>query len=458
MWWLTLGYSAFVIYGSLVPLHFRPQPLEKAWDDFQHIPYLDLGIGSRADWVANILLFVPLAFLWLGLLWPRRSRIAQALVSGVVLLGGIGLSAAIEFTQIFFPPRTVSLNDIVAETLGTMIGIVLWWSTGGRVVAWLTGWFEDHTPTGTTQRLLYGYLFLLFGYSVLPLDLTISFVEIYHKWQEGKVLLVPFSAHYDSGVERAYALLADTAIWIPAALLWKLSSSHSARKILQYVLVSATIIEILQLFVYSRVTSTTDVLMAGCGGLIGVALAAWLRPSKDNPRAPESTAFHGGYVVLWLLALAVWLGVLMSVFWYPFNFSTEWGFVHKRLAELNRVPFEAYYFGTELRAVTEVFHKTGFFFPLGALLAMGTAGIRRRWAVPAVLLHAASVLIIAGAAAGIEIGQLFLPGKIADTTDWFLETLGGLIGYVCLRILIPLWYSGREGAVSRPTVSAKKWM
>ena len=82
----------------------------------------------------------------------------------------------------------------------------------------------------------------------------------------------------------------------------------------------------------------------------------------------------------------------MIVFWYPFDFSSEWGFVHARLGTLQRVPFEAYYFGTEFRAVTEVFHKTGFFFPLGALLAVGAAGIRRRWAVPAVLLHAASAL------------------------------------------------------------------
>ena len=64
LWWLTLGYTAFVIYGSLVPLRFRARPLDEAWAYFQQIPYLELGIGSRADWVANILLFVPLAFLW----------------------------------------------------------------------------------------------------------------------------------------------------------------------------------------------------------------------------------------------------------------------------------------------------------------------------------------------------------------------------------------------------------
>ena len=107
--------------------------------------------------------------------------------------------------------------------------------------------------------------------------------------------------------------------------------------------------------------------------------------------------------------------------------------------------------------MTEVFHKTGFFFPIGALLAVGAAGIRRRWAVPAVLLHMASVLIMAGVAAGIEIGQVFLPGKIADTTDWFLETLGGVLGYVCLRMLLPLWQTGRGSTVSRPSASGTKW-
>jgi glycopeptide antibiotics resistance protein len=453
LWWLTLGYSAFVVYGSLVPMRFHPRPLGEAWEYFQRIPYLELGIGSRADWVANILLFVPLAFLWLGVLWPKRGWVAKALVSGFVLVGCAGLSVAIEFTQIFFPPRTVSLNDIIAESIGAIIGAVLWWSTGNRVRHWLAGWSQAYTPTGTAQRLLYAYLFLLFGYSVLPLDLTISAVEIYHKWRDGKVLLIPFSAVYATGAQRAYALLADIAIWIPAAFLWKLASARSARRIVLYVLACATLIEILQLFVYSRVTSTTDVLTAGCGGAIGAALAQWLRPSAAAPEAsPRSTSFGARhFALLWILALAGWTGVLIVVFWYPFDFNTEWGFVHGRLAALRRVPFEAYYFGTEFRAVTEVFHKTGFFFPLGALLAVGAARLRRRFALPAFLLDGASALVVAGAAAGIEIGQLFLPDKVADTTDWLLETLGGVVGYFCLRLLIPVWLGGHPDAMVRPT-------
>ena len=38
LWWLTLGYSAFVIYGSLVPLHFQRRPLSEAVEYFRRIP------------------------------------------------------------------------------------------------------------------------------------------------------------------------------------------------------------------------------------------------------------------------------------------------------------------------------------------------------------------------------------------------------------------------------------
>ena len=433
---VALGYTVFVIYGSLVPLHFQRHPLQEAWQDFQHIPYLELGIGSRADWVANILLFVPLAFFWLGVLWPKRSIIGQVFVSMVVLAAALALSIGIEFTQIFFPPRTVSLNDIIAECIGAAIGIALWWTSGRGLAHWLAGWSRAHAAESTAGRLLHIYLFLVFGYNVMPLDLTISVVEIYHKWQQGKVLLVPFSAVYDSRVHMVYALLADVAIWIPAAYLWKISSRRSAGTVVLYIVACAALIEFLQLFVFSRVTSTTDVLAAACGGTMGVLMARWLHPGRIEAVDIDNRSGIGP-TLLWLLSLMVWLGVLMAVFWYPFDFNTEWGFVHERLATLQRVPLEAYYYGTEFRAVTEVFHKTGFFFPLGALLALGAGGIRRRWAVPVILLHALSAVIVAGVAAGIELGQFFLPGKNADPTDWVLESLGGVAGYVCMRILLP---------------------
>ncbi len=65
---LSLCYLAFVI-----PFQFRSLPIEEAIDRFRHLPYLNLGIQSRADFVANILLFIPLSFFLMGV-WFRQIR------------------------------------------------------------------------------------------------------------------------------------------------------------------------------------------------------------------------------------------------------------------------------------------------------------------------------------------------------------------------------------------------
>ena len=122
-----LLYLVFVVYGSLVPLELRHVPFDEALTRFSHIPYLRLGAVSRADWVANIVLYVPLAFLacvWvLGL---RRAGPRSYLGAALILACCLALAVALEFTQMFFAPRTVSLNDLIAEAIGSLIGVLLW--------------------------------------------------------------------------------------------------------------------------------------------------------------------------------------------------------------------------------------------------------------------------------------------------------------------------------------------
>lgn len=430
-----LGYLLFVIYGSLVPLRFRPLPLSEAWTSFLNIRYLHLGIASRADWVANILLFVPLAFLWLGVLWPRKSRGLQTAVSGLVLVAAVGLSAAIEFAQLFFPPRTVSLNDILAEGIGAGIGVVLWWAAGHGLVQWLEEWRGKRPGRSVVERLLYLYLFLLFGYNLLPLDLTISPVEIFHKWRAGRVVLVPFGYHFSDSAQALYDLLADIAVWVPVGYLWRLSAERGHLSVWLRVTSAAALVEFLQLFVYTRVSDVTDVLTAALGGGIGIVLAR-LAPLKTQipVTARAGPSFRVRWGVVWpAVGLLAWLAVLALVFWYPFDFRFEGGFVRQRIAGLGRVPFEAYYFGTEYRAVTEVLHKTLFFAPGGALFALISLRMPRPlWRR---LFGAGAFLFVALTALTIELGQLFLPRKIADLTDWALETLGGVLGYMATAAL-----------------------
>lgn len=107
--WLALVFLGLAVYGSLVPLRYRPMPFGRAVTAFWTIALSPLTIGSRADWATNVLLFIPLSFLFMAALCVDRPRVAGLRAALVVVPLCALVSAAIEFTQVFFPPRTPSL-------------------------------------------------------------------------------------------------------------------------------------------------------------------------------------------------------------------------------------------------------------------------------------------------------------------------------------------------------------
>ncbi len=413
----------------MVPLDFHNRPLAEAWIAFRDIYSTSLSFSSRADWLVNILLFIPLAFLLAGAAWPTRGMVVCTLAVLGVFVVCLGLSIAIEFIQLFFPHRTPSLNDIVAQTVGTGLGLAAWIAFGSRLSAWFIGWRSARSPLDVWKRLLYSYLFVLFAYNLLPLDLTISPVEILHKWREGRLVLLPFSFVFTDPIEAFYALVVDILVWTPASFLWCLAFPRKRLHSWLSLVGAATTLEFLQLFVYSRISDITDIFTAAIGAAIGV----WLAGRMSRPAAGKAAQplFHPSWG--WFLLALAWIIVLTAIFFYPFNFQMDREFLAERLQGARKVPFEVYYFGSEYRAATEVMHKTGFFLPLGALLALAVISIQnymwRRYA------SIAALAMIGMVAFGIEAGQLFVPDKNVDVTDWALEVLGGFTGFAIIKYL-----------------------
>ncbi|MFP5409366.1 MAG: VanZ family protein [Gammaproteobacteria bacterium] len=424
----AVAYVLFVVYGSLVPLEFRALPWDEALAQFRAIPFLQLGIGSRADWVANLLLFIPLTYLWMGVLVAGRSVAVGILATLVVIPAAIVLSVGIEFTQMFFPQRTVSQNDIFAETVGGIVGVLAWWATGPRFVEWLRAWQQLHSHAALAERYAWLYLTGVLVYNVLPLDLTISVVEIFHKFQEGKLNLIPFSRLPADPAYALYELATDALIWTPLALLWRLDGTRSAWRVWSMTMAAAIGLEAMQLFVYSRVSDVTDVFTAAAGAGLGIWVGGrWVRRAERI-----ATPFAWAIGLPFVLA-AVWAMGLLLVFWFPFDFQADGAFIKSRLVGMSRVPFETYYFGTEFRAATEVLRKTLFFAPLGGLLAWGVTGLPWRWRAP---LFALSMFVLAATPLLVELGQVLLPEKVADFTDAFLAWVGGLTGYLLVRRML----------------------
>lgn len=70
--------------------------------------------------IGNVVVFIPLgiglAGLWhRGRIWPTFGR---------AVLGGFLLSLAIELMQLAIPGRATDVDDLIFNTLGTMLGVL----------------------------------------------------------------------------------------------------------------------------------------------------------------------------------------------------------------------------------------------------------------------------------------------------------------------------------------------
>ncbi len=288
---LWLGWVVFVVYGSLLPFDFHPMPLAQALAKFRHVPFYDLGVASRGDWVANGVLYLPVGVLTARLLavaFGGRAWVAAVLLT---LVFGLALATAVEFAQLCFPPRTVSQNDLMAESLGTLVGALVapWlspWSRRLRLAMRLGG------PRLGWQLLeVYAAAYLLMCF--FPYDLLLSVPE----WQDRLAgegwgwLLAPASVQ--RGWRAGLLLTAEVALMMPFGLL--LAGRHGGRRGPGLVAAGllgcglGVLIEAGQLAIASGVVQGASVLTRG----LGVALGAWLwRQSRRHwpPVGPSASA------------------------------------------------------------------------------------------------------------------------------------------------------------------------
>jgi glycopeptide antibiotics resistance protein len=116
---LAAVYLGVVTVLTLGPTPWRTRPTQSDYDVLSPSTWLDpdtwVRVGSP-EFIANILLFVPLGLL-LRLAVPRASWVVPAVL-------GVGLSGAIEVLQMG-TARVSDPRDILANTVGALLGVVL---------------------------------------------------------------------------------------------------------------------------------------------------------------------------------------------------------------------------------------------------------------------------------------------------------------------------------------------
>jgi len=117
---VTLVYLAVVAWVTLGPQPFDDSHdglLWRALAAFARYDLTDWLTFQRVEFTANVFMFVPVG-MFLLLLFGRRGWWA-ALAAGVIM------TCVIEFVQLFLPDRVSDVSDIIANSLGTLIGVIL---------------------------------------------------------------------------------------------------------------------------------------------------------------------------------------------------------------------------------------------------------------------------------------------------------------------------------------------
>ena len=368
---IWFGYVFFVIYGSLVPLDFKPIPFDQAWTIFQDIPMYKLGVESRADWIANGVLYVPVGFLTAHLLIQKFSA---AWRFSLLFLGAIfsfALAFGVEFSQLFFPPRTVSLNDLFAECVGSLIGLILavrysaWFTTLLHVVFGNPGWLA--------LRLVEAYLAAYVAFSLFPFDILLSSGELEQKILDGSWgLLLADDAQGKALV--ALKLIAEIILTLPFGLFLGYRASGPRASIKQaawWGLGLGCFIEIAQFFTASGVSQGLSVvtrILGVCGGMV-----LW---SHRTSWSPERV---GVLVNRYAIPVAViyFLALLQVNGW----FTHEWNgadFSASQFKELHFLPFYYHYFTTEAKALFSLASVCLMYLPIGLLMPWSPPVLLRR--------------------------------------------------------------------------------
>lgn len=463
---LAVGLLVLTVYGSIIPLRYHPIPYEEAVQRYRDARLYDATLAwARGDWAVNAVQYALLSFCAAAALSVDLKWVFRLGAAAVVVPLGFLAASWIEFLQIYFPPRTVSVNDVMVERAGVVAGAMAWVLAGQPLTGMVRRFWEAKGPTGLARQAMPLYVALLAVGSLMPFDFVLGPGELSQKAREGRIVLVPFSSIASGGLRGWLGLAANLAAFAPLGVLGALlrrGGPIGGAAMLGTALGVALAIEAGQLLVYTRYCDVTDVASGTAAAMLGWWAASSVRDRRAASRlgglavhdgwAAARSALARGDRIRWLAGASAgaWVLLLVAASWQPYDFSTDPTRFRGSDAELSdedtRVlglrrfswaPFVDYYWGSRYNALDQFATRSLAFAPIGVALAVAF-GKRER-------LGSSTTLVVATTtAAVIEAGQYFIPDRHPGTTDLMIQVFGAWLGYRLSRHVAHAFETDRE--------------
>jgi VanZ family protein len=422
--WLLL-YALIVVYSSLVlgPLgfHFVPQDPAGAWHAFLATRFFDTGSDQRPDWIANLLMMVPFGLLVTGTFGAARGLGARLLGTAFALLVSLVFVLAVKYAQLFFPPRTVSLNYIIAQSLGATLSVGLFHPL--RAAMRRLGATTDET---SRLRLVLDAAILGFvTFALFPFDVALSTRDIAHRFitLPNALLSLPNTGR-PFGLQ--IVLLVATAIAaVPLGMRLCLPAEcRQPPSLARIATIGATLLAILfgaTLFILSAKVSVATFGLRLLGVVGGAMLLRWL--AVHDPRRVRYQVGRALPVLLPLyLLLLVYANGLLTHAWVTPDQALE------GLDPRGLLPLWHDYIVSKSHALQSDVVHVAMYAPIGAMIWLRRGGTRR-------------TALVAGAMAGllsltIELGRGMKPGLQPDFNE---VLIGAIAAYAANRVMPILW-------------------
>ncbi|MGH6878992.1 MAG: VanZ family protein [Rhizomicrobium sp.] len=357
---VTIGIVAVIVHGSLYPYAFRILPAS--------IGAIATLIGSWArpptsfgDFVANVLLYMPLGFF--GVLALRSSRRLL-----FVSLFGLVLCTGIELAQFYDAGRVTNMSDVYLNTCGTWLG-------------GFAGTLVDARSRRLLPRVLSSHpvpcllLAAMLGYRLFP---YVPLIDLHKYWRAVKpVLLHPNVAPWPIG---RYFVLWLTASYLVATIAGRRLATVS-------ILLLVACVFAARIAIVNLALTMPEIIGAG------LAVGVW---SLILARSRRSAVAVAALLCVTIVALRL----------MPFDFETS-------ARPFGWLPFRSFLGGSLDTDIVSFLEKC---FLYGSLIWIGHEAGLRIWTVTGAT---------AGLLFATSLAETHLPGRSAEITDAVMVLLIG---------------------------------